>query len=131
MNSPLMTALVIVVIIDSLVWSVSVLAVLRYALTNNALPIVGGIRLLGGGVFETLGMGSMVVAGIVFVVVSALKILAAYWLWNFKMEGAVLALILLALSALFWYGFALPFGPVGGIIQLVLLGLVWGNLTGP
>ena len=73
----------------------------------------------------------MVVAGLVFVVVSALKILAAYWLWNFRMEGAVLALILLALSAIFWYGFALPFGPVLGIVDLVLLGLVWGNLTSP
>ena len=131
MNSPLMTAFVIVVLIDSLVWSISVLAVLRYALTNNALPIVGGIRLLGGGAFEALGLPTVVVAGIVFVVVSALKILAAYWLWNFRMEGAILELILLALSAIFWYGFALPFGPVGGIIQLVLMVLVWGNLTGP
>lgn len=129
MNSPLMTALVVVVILDSLVWSISVLATLQYALTNNALPIVGGIRLLGGGAFEPLGLDNMVVAGIVFVVVSALKILAAYWLWHFKMEGAVLELILLALSAIFWYGFALPFGPVVGVIQIVLLGLVWGNLT--
>lgn len=131
MNSPLMTALVIVVILDSLVWSVSVLAVLRYALTKNALPILGGIRLLGGGPFEALGLDTIVAAGIVFVVVSALKILAAYWLWNFRMDGAVLELILLALSAIFWYGFALPFGPVVGIIQLVLLGLVRGNLTSP
>lgn len=131
MNSPLMTALVIVVLIDSIVWSISVLAVLRYALTSNALPIVGGIRLLGGGPFEALGLPTVVVAGIVFVVVSALKLLAAYWLWHFKMEGAVLALILLALSAIFWYGFALPFGPVGGIIELVLLVFVWGNLQSP
>lgn len=131
MNSPLMTALVIVILIDSLGWSIGVITVLRYALTNNAFPIVGGIRLLGGGPFDALGLGSMVVAGMVFVVVSALKILAAYWLWHFRMEGAVLELILLALSMIFWYGFALPFGPVVGIIQLVLLGLVWGNLTSP
>ena len=131
MNSPLMTALVIVVVIDSIVWSISVLSTLQYTLANNALPVVGGIRLLGGGPLETLGPGSMVVAGVMFVVVSALKMLAAYWLWHFKMEGAVLELILLALSAIFWYGFALPFGPVGGIIQLVLLVLVWGNLTSP
>jgi len=131
MNQSLVSALVIVVLMDSLGWSIGVLAVLRYALTRNALPVVGGIRLLGGGPLEMLGLGNMVVAGILFVVVSALKILAAYWLWNFKMEGAVLELILLAASAIFWYGFALPFGPIMGFIQLVLLALVWGNLTSP
>lgn len=63
----------------------------------------------------------MVIAGILFVVVSALKILAASWLWQFRTEGAVLELILPAVSTLFWYGFALPFGPVVGLIQVALL----------
>jgi hypothetical protein len=60
--------------------------------------------------------------------VSALKILAAYWLWNTRMDGAVLEVILLGLSAIFWFGFALPLGPLLGIIQVVLLALAWGSL---
>ncbi len=41
----------------------------------------------------------------------------------------MLALILLALSVIFWYGFALPFGPLVGLPELVLLVLVWGSLA--
>jgi hypothetical protein len=73
-------------------------------------------------------MDALIVAGIVFVVVSGLKIMAAYWLWNSRLDGAVLELILLGLSAIFWYGFALPLGPLGGITQVVLLALVWSTL---
>ena len=45
------------------------------------------------------------------------------------MDGAVLELILLGLSAIFWYGFALPLGPLLGIIQVVLLILAWRSLV--
>lgn len=37
-------------------------------------------------------------------------------------------LILLGLSPIFWYGFALPLGPLLGVAQLVLLILVWRTL---
>ena len=56
------------------------------------------------------------------------KILAAHWLWNSRMDGAVFELILLGLSAIFWYGLALPLGPLLGIIEVVLLALAWGSL---
>lgn len=100
---------------------------LYYAFTYEALPTVGGIRLMGGPV-ESLGLDTLIVAGIVFVFVSALKILAAYWLWNLRRDGAVLGLILLGLSTIFWYGFALPLGPLLGLAELVLLMLVWKTL---
>lgn len=122
------TALAIVIVIDSLVWIVGVLPTLKYALVHHSLPTLAGIRLLSGP-FETLGIGPLIVAGLVFVVVSALKLLAAFWIWHVKIDGAVLELILLGLSAIFWYGFALPFGPVGGVAQLVLLALAWKSLS--
>jgi hypothetical protein len=81
-----------------------------------------------GGPFEKLGIEALIVAGIGYIMVSALKILAAYWLWNTRMDGAVLEVILLGLSAIFWFGFALPLGPLLGIIQVVLLALAWGSL---
>ena len=71
----------------------------------------------------------MIVAGIIYVVVSALKIMAAYWLWHSRKDGAVLGLILLGFSLIFWYGFALPLGPLLGTAQLVLMLLVWSTLS--
>lgn len=61
---------------------------------------------------ESLGIYALIVVGIIFVVVSATEFLAAYWLWQSRREGAVLGLILLGLSTIFWYRFALPFGPL-------------------
>lgn len=127
MRTPLVTALTIVVCIDALGWILGVLPTLYYAMTHQTLPTLAGIRLLGGP-FETLGIDALIVAGLVFVLVSALKFLAAYWLWNLRLDGAVLELILLGVSAIFWYGFALPFGPLVGVAQIVLLALVWKTL---
>ena len=95
MRTPLVTTLTFVVIFDALAWIFGVLPVLKYLLTHRTLPIVGGIRLLGGPV-EALGIEGLIVTGIVFVVVSALKFMAAYWLWNARLDGAILELILLA-----------------------------------
>jgi hypothetical protein len=112
---------------DALGWSFGVLPVLNYALKHRTLPTVGGITLLSGPV-EALGIEAVIVTGLVFVVVSGLKLLAAYWIWQARLDGAILAIILLSLSAIFWYAFELPFGPLGGIIEGVLLALVWTHL---
>jgi hypothetical protein len=85
------------------------------------------LRLLGGP-FEILGLDALIVAGIGYIMVSGLKILAGYCLWGGRADGAVLEMILLGLSAIFWYGFALPIGPLLGVIQVVLLALTWRTL---
>ncbi len=121
------TLLSVVVSVDAFIWLIGVVPTLYYAFNHRSLPTLGGIRLLGGP-FENLGIDALIVAGIGYIIVSALKILAAYWLWHARLDGAVLELILLGLSAIFWYGFALPLGPLLGIIQVVLLVLVWGSL---
>lgn len=124
MHAPLTKVLSIIVYIDAFMWIVGVVPTLYYAFWRGRLPILGGIRLMGGP-FEKLGLNSLIVAGIVYIMVSALKILAAHWLWNSRLDGAVLEVVLLALSAIFWYGFALPLGPLLGIMQIVLLALSW------
>lgn len=128
MRTSLITITTVVILFDALGWAFGTLPVLKYALAHRDLPTVGGIRLLSGPL-EALGIEAVVVSGIVFVVVSGLKLLAAYWLWHARMDGAILAIILLGLSALFWYAFELPFGPLGGIIQIILVALVWNNLS--
>lgn len=128
MRTPIITALVVVVVFDALVWAFSVLAVLKYALTQRDLPTMVDIRLLSGPM-EALGIEAVIVTGIVFVVVSGLKLLAAYWLWQARLDGAILEIILLGLSAIFWYAFELPFGWLGGMVLAILLALVWTSLS--
>lgn len=127
MRTPLVTAVSVVFYFDAYAWSFGVVPTLYYAFARGDLPTVWGIRLMGGP-FESLGIDALIVAGIIFVVVSAIKFLAAYWLWHSRKDGAVLGLILLGLSTIFWYGFALPLGPLLGIAELVLLMLVWKSL---
>jgi hypothetical protein len=127
MRTTLTTTLSVIVFIDATMWLVGLIPTLYYAFSQGRLPTIGSIRLLGGP-FEKLGMNSLIVAGVGFIIVSALKILAGYWLWNSRLDGAVFEVILLGLSAIFWYGFELPLGPLLGIIQVVLLVLAWGSL---
>ena len=127
MRTPLKTAVSVLFYIDAFMWLIGVIPTLYYTSTYGALPTMDGIRLMSGP-FESLGLDALIVAGIIYVVVSALKILAAYWLWNSRKDGAVLGLILLGLSPIFWYGFALPLGPLLGLGELVLLMLVWRAL---
>ena len=127
MPTSLTTVVSIVVYFDAFMWLVGMVPTLYYALTQKRLPILAGLRLLGGP-FEKLGMDALIVAGIGYIIVSALKILAAYWLGQARQDGAVFEIILLGLSAIFWYGFELPLGPVFGVIQVVLLALAWKTL---
>jgi len=114
--------------LDALIAVFGVLPALYYAFTHKQLPTVLGIKLLSGP-FESLGIDALIVAGLVYFTVCVLKIVAGYWLWRSRMDGAVLGLVLLGISAIFWYGFMLPYGPLLGIAQIVLLILAWKSLT--
>lgn len=129
MASQLLAVLVGLVVIEAAISSVVVLVILRYALVNRRLPMVAGRFRALSGPFEALGIDALISAGLVFVAVSAVKFLAAYWLWNGRLDGAVLQLILLGVSTVFWYGFAVPYGPILGIPQVVLIAMVWPDLS--
>lgn len=123
----MITALALCVFINGFGWALGVLPALHYAFKHRTLPPFAGFRALSGP-FEALGMDALIVAGLLFVTISAFRILAAYWLWRERFDGAVLELILLGLSAIFWYGFALPFGPPGAALEIMLMVLSWGHL---
>jgi len=127
MRTSLTTAVSVLFYVDAFLWLIGLLPTLHYAFVHKKLPTIFGIRALSGP-FESLSIDAFIIAGIVYVVVSALKIMAAYWLWNARLDGAVLGLILVGLSGIFWYGFELPIGPLIGIAQVVLLALVWKTL---
>jgi hypothetical protein len=129
MHSLQRKALVTLVVIEALISTVGVVPILQYELTHKRLPmLVGSITALGGP-FEALGMDAFIVAGLIFVAMSALKFLAAHWLWDFQLDGALLQLILPGVSAIFWYGFAVPYGPLLGIPQAILIACAWSDLT--
>jgi hypothetical protein len=128
MHTSSVILLTIFILIDALGWPLGVLPTLHYAMAHRSLPTVLGIRLLSGP-FEALGMDSLIVTGLLFVVVSLFKLLAAYWVWNSRMDGLVVQLILLSISAIFWYGFALPFGPPLAITQVVIMFFTWRNFA--
>lgn len=121
-------SLTILVVFDGIAWILGFIPPLRYLFVHRSFPTWMGIRLLDGGPFSRLNIDSIIIAGLLFIIISAFKLLAAYWLWHTKMDGAILELILLGLSAIFWYGFALPFGPPIGLAEVILIILVWGKL---
>ena len=77
MNIQLIKILSIIVYFDAFMWIVGVIPTLYYALSKGRLPILAGIPLLAGP-FEKVGLNNLIVAGIGYVMVSALKLLAAY-----------------------------------------------------
>ena len=121
--------LIALVLIEGAISTIGVTPILLYAMERRELPtIFAGIRALSGP-FERLGIDGLVTAGLVFVALSSLKFLAAWWLAGGRVDGAVLQLVLLGASSLFWYGFAVPYGPVLGIPQVVLIAVVWRQLA--
>jgi hypothetical protein len=128
MRTPFVIALTIVILVDVFISIVSVIATMQFAYTHRALPTVFGIRLYSGP-FEALGLDQWMVTGLVYAVVNGLKIMAATWIWHSRMDGAILDLILVGLSAIFWYGYALPYGVLVGVAQLALVALTWNSLT--
>jgi hypothetical protein len=127
MHSPQHKALVTLVVIEALISTIGILPTLQYAVTHKSLPTIVGVIKALSGPFEALGMDALIVAGLTFVAISALKFLAAFWLWNLRMDGALLQLILLGVSAIFWYGFAVPYGPLLGIPQAILIACAWSG----
>ncbi|MGH3859836.1 hypothetical protein [Actinokineospora sp.] len=70
----------------------------------------------------------MAVMLFVFMLVCALEGVAGRLLWSGHTAGAVLALALLPVGVLFWWGFALPIPPLLGLIRTVLILLNWRAL---
>jgi hypothetical protein len=74
-----------------------------------------------GPFFEQLGIFTSwpLIAG--FVLVCAAEVVCGLLLWANKPAGRWLAFALLPFEFAFWLGFALPFGPLFGLIRTALL----------
>jgi hypothetical protein len=102
---------------------------IRNLLMGLDIPIVMGFPAYGKGPFERVGIPTTVPLLAGFLLVCTLEVVAGLLLWGGSKVGAILALVLLPAGALFWWGFALPFGPIFALISTVLIVLGWQSLA--
>ncbi len=130
---PAITAASILCFVFGVGWTPGVVSSLDYWIRHRALRTVdtpmGQIRGFAGP-FEALGIDFMIAALVLFYITSLLGIPAGYWLWKSQRKGGILAISLLVLSTVFWFGFALPFPPIVGLLLAGLLAAGWKSLKG-
>jgi len=87
-----------------------------------------GFPAYGRGPFERVGIPTTVPLLAVFLLVCILEAVAGFFLWRGSMAGAVLALVLLPVGGVFWWGFALPIPPIFALVWTMLILLSWQAL---
>ncbi len=97
-------------------------------LSGRDIPIVMGFPAYGRGPFERVGIPTTVPLLAAFLLVCILEAVAGVLLWGGYKSGAILALALIPLGALFWWGFALPIPPIFAIVWTILILLNWQAL---
>ncbi len=75
----------------------------------------------GGGPFENWGIPTSVLLTSGFIAVCAAEVVVGFLLWTGKTIGLWMALALLPFEFFYWIGFALPFGPIFGVIRTILV----------
>ena len=76
-----------------------------------------------------MGPSNFVALLVAFLLVTVLAAFSGWLLWNGSRVGAVLALALLPLETVFWFGFALPIPPILAAIRTALIANAWGSLS--
>jgi hypothetical protein len=87
-----------------------------------------GFPAYGRGPFERIGIPTTIPLLVGFLLVCILEVVAGLLRCGGSKVGAILALALLPAGAIFWWGFALPFGPIFAVISTVLILLGWQSL---
>lgn len=87
-----------------------------------------GFPTYGEGPFERHGLPTSTWLLVAFALVCALEVVAGVRVWGGHLDGAVGALVLLPVEAVFWWGFALPIPPVFAVARTALLALGWRGL---
>ena len=101
---------------------------IRNLMTGRPIPMVMGFPAYGRGPFERVGISTTIPLLAAFLLVCVLEAVAGFLLWNGSRSGAILALVLLPLGGVFWWGFALPTPPIFAVIWTILILLGWQTL---
>lgn len=94
---------------------------LRYFAQHGEVWTFMGFPTYGGGPFENWGIPTSVLLTSGFIAVCAAEVVVGFLLWTGKTIGLWMALALLPFEFFYWIGFALPFGPIFGVIRTVLV----------
>ena len=81
---------------------------IRNLLNGQSIPMIMGYPAYGQGPFERIGIPTTIPLLIAFLAVCILEAVAGVLLWNAHMSGAVLALVLLPVGGIFWWGSPCP-----------------------
>ena len=100
---------------------------IRNLAKGNDIPIVMGFPAYGRGPFERIGLTTTIPLLVAFLLVCILEAVAGILLWGGHMSGAILALVLIPIGGLFWWGFALPIPPIFAIVWTIFILLNWQN----
>ena len=93
------------------------------------IPMVMGFPAYGRGPFEQHGLKSTVPLLAGFLLVCVLEGVAGWLLWGGHRSGAILAIAVLPLGAVYWWGFALPIPPMFALVRTILIVAGWQGLT--
>jgi len=104
------------------------LLAIRNLLTGRGIPFVLGFPAYGGGPFERRGIHTTIPLLIGFLTLSILEGVAAWLLRDANKAGGILALALIPVGAIYWWGFALPFPPLFAVARTALIVLDWKSL---
>ena len=96
--------------------------------TGGGIPIVMGFPTYGGGPFEQHGVPTSIPLVLLFLAVCVAEVVAGALLWRGRRAGGVLGLVLVLPGAVFWWGFALPVGPVLAVARVALIAWAWPAL---
>ena len=101
---------------------------IRNLMMGRDIPIVMGFPAYGRGPFERVGIATTVPLLAAFLAVCILEAVAGSMLWGGYRSGAILALVLTPVGAVFWWGFALPIPPICAVVWTILILLNWQAL---
>lgn len=96
-------------------------------LKGKGIPYVMGFPSYGYGPFEKMGIHTTVPLLAGFLLVCALECIAGWQVWSSDKGGAILSFAIIPVELLFFYGFALPFGPPVLLIRLLILLFNWSS----
>ncbi len=129
MNVPLQIRVAAILLwINAFGFGVFCLPAIRNLLAGREIPYIMGFPAYGKGPFERIGIPTTVTLLAAFLLVCVLEGVAGWMLWSGHKTGAILALALFPVGAIFWWGFALPFPPIFALVRTVLIVLGWQSL---